>query len=213
MKAEKLISMASARGIDMIAIAQQSTAIPRKDTISRTRCGVRMTQLQEQPERRAYGKETRAIVELDLTGVDAGFALAGLAPAPTLAAFFAWAGHTQHYWPLVVHLRTVAMGLRKREHWPEAVENDAGVLVDYIEPLCEMVLFEDGHPSILDAAPPIGVGQDDQAGILRAIFCEVTLPVWKRHLEEHYTRIYGVWLGWLDSAARLAQSRLRENEV
>jgi hypothetical protein len=73
-----------------------------------------------------------------------------------------------------------------------------------------MVLFDDQHPGMLDDAPPTRVGQDDQKGILRAIYLEVPLPVWKRHLAEPHARITGVWVGWLDHAARHVQARLRE---
>jgi hypothetical protein len=218
LNAEQLISMASARGIDFVAAAQQSTDLPRRDTVSRTRLGVRITQLQEQPEMRAYGRETRSMVEPEWSSADAGFVLAGLdkvcgSPAPALAALYAWAGHRQYYWPLVTELRTVAMRLRRREHWAELIENHRGQPVDYIERLCEMALFDDEHPTMLDYAPEASVGQDHQGGILRAIYCDVALPVWKRNLADRYTRIWGVWVGWLDTAARYAQSRLREDEM
>jgi hypothetical protein len=210
LNAEKFISMASARGIDFIAIAQQSTELARKDTSCRQRCGLRIVQLNEQPAMRAYGRETMVVVEPEWSVSDVGFALAGLEDAPSWAALYAWAGHSQYYWPLVVALRKVAVRMRYRHHWPQLIENTRGDLVDYIEQLCEMVLFDDQHPTMLDYAPQPRVGQDDQTGILRAIYCDVTLPMWKRELAERYAWVWGAWVGWLDAAARHVQVRLRE---
>jgi hypothetical protein len=204
--------MAAARGIDLISAAQNLTALPRKDTLTRTRCGLRITQLQEASTHRAYGKETPTMAEPDFSAVDAGFALQGVARVPTLAALYAWADQRQNYWTLVVELRTAAVRLMRRECWPTMVENHAGQAIEYIERLCEMVLFEDKHPGILDYAPPARVGQDDQTGIIRAICCEVTLPVWKSQLADRYACIYGIWMGWLHTAAAAAQRNLREDD-
>jgi hypothetical protein len=131
---------------------------------------------------------------------------------PTLAALYAWADQRQNYWELVVELRVAAGRIQRRECWPDMVENHRGDAVRYIERLCEMVLFEDKHPGVLDYAPPARVGQDDQTGIIRAICCDVTLPTWKRVLADRYARIYGVWADWLHTAAAAAQRNLREDD-
>jgi hypothetical protein len=212
--AEKLISMAAARGINLVEVAQQSTDVrPRKETVSHIHAGHRFVKLLETSQRRAYGKSTRTMVaEQDWSAADVGHALAGLDNAQTLAAMFAWAGASQNYWPLVVELRKVAVRLARQRHWPDLVENHRGEPMSYLERLCEMALFDDQHPGALDYAPPARVGQDDQSQILRAIYCEVTLPTWKHVLADRYSFIWGVWVGWLDEAARRAQAKLREDE-
>lgn len=203
--------MAAARGIDLVQAAKQSTALPRSNTRTWTRHGVRVTELVEGPGQAAYGRETRSVDEPEFSAADAGFALMGLGRAETLAALYAWAGQSQNYWPLVVELRTVGMRMRRRDHWPEMVERTTGQPWDYLERLCEMVLFEDGHPGMLDYAPPAKIGQPEQKGILRAVFCDVNLPTWSRHLAGPYANLFGLWTGWLDHAARSAQARLRED--
>lgn len=196
-----------------MSLAKQSTdARPRKDTLTRTRFGLKVTQLLEQPASRAYGKQTPSFADTDWNSADVGMLLAGLGSAQTLAALYAWAGATQNYLQLRDELMKRSLALRREFNWPWTVRNMHGQAVGYLDRLCEMVLDEDRYPGVLDYAPVAGVGQDDQTGILRAIYCDVTLPVWKRHLAERYAGIRGVWIGWLDEAARRAQARLRDDE-
>lgn len=213
MNAEQLISMAAARGVDLCAAAKQSADTKGKpQTRSHVHAGMRFIELLEQPERRAYGKSTRTMVQPEWTGEDAALALAGLGRTQTLAALYAWAGARENYWSLVTELRMAAERIRRRHSWPDLTVSHDGQPRPYIERMCEMVLFDDQHPGVLDYAPPATIGGDDHGGILRAVACEVTLPVWRAQLAPRYAHVWGVWVGWLDEAARRVQAKLHDDE-
>jgi hypothetical protein len=217
MKAEELISLASAPGVDLVAAAQsRSNFAPRKTTITRQRLGLRITQLVQPPSSGAHGKESPSFIPPEWSSSDAAFALAGLdaaarSPYPALAAFYAWAGHTEHYHRLLDGLVQEALQIRRQENWPIRVRGAAGE-IGYIGNLCRMVLDDDRYPGVLDYAPEAKVGQGDRRGEQRAQYCDVTLPVWRSQLADRYSLLRGVWTGWLDTAARWVQRRLREDD-
>lgn len=218
MKAEELISLAGARSVDLVSAAQsRSDVVPRKDTETYVRCGLRVVKLLEGPTSAAYGKQTPTIVPPEWSSEDAALALAGLDRAcgsiyPALAALYAWAGHDQNYHRLLDGLMRAALQMRRDYNWPVRVRGVAGE-ISYLDNLARMVLDDDRCPGVLDYAPEPRPGQADRKGELRAQYCDVPLAVWRSQLADRYALLRGVWIEWLDTAARWAQRRLREEEV
>lgn len=211
MRAEELVALCGARGLDLQAIAKQSSdAAPVSDVRRYQRHGLKVVQLMPAAQQRAYGKETRSMVERDWTVQELGQAAYGVPKLAFLAACFSWAGDYQHMIELHDGLMQHALQFRRQYKWPFQVESNDGCRVHYLEHLCAMVLDEDAHPSIFSYRPP---PDDPKASSIHAIYCGVTEQVWRRSLLDRFERLRMVWWGWHNQAARMIQSQLRDDET
>ncbi len=208
MRAEELVALCAARGLDLQAMAKQSTAAPPVSDVRRyQRRGVKVVELLPQSQQRAYGKETRSMVEREWSVQELGQAAVGVPRLPFLAACFSWAGEHGHMLELHDGLMHHALQLRRSLRWPFQVEGHDGRRQHYIEHLCAMVLDEDAHPSIFGYRPTT----TDSTSI-HAIYCGVTEQVWRRSLLDRFERLRFVWWDWHNQAARMIQAQLRDDQ-
>lgn len=210
MKAEELVALCGARGVDLIGLAKQKSdmAAPR-NVRTYQKCGLRAVELLEASAARAHGKETRSIVEREWTVEELGQAAAGVPHIAFLAACFAWAGDRGHFLELVDSLMIHALQYRRIQKWPFQVEGHDGRRVHYLEHLCTMVLDEDQHPSLFAYRQEAKPGQAPPPSIY-AIYCGVDEATWRRSLAGRYEQIRAVFWSWLDTSARMIQAKLRD---
>jgi hypothetical protein len=199
MKAELLISISSAHGIDLERAAKMSSREkPAADVVPGKR-GARV--LVPPPKNRVKGSETRTMVRPRWTVQEIGQASANVPEAPFRAALYAFAGAHEHLWWLHGELIGRAKMFSRLYHWPALVKDYHGIDSPYIAHLCRLVLDEDANPVYFRAAPS-----------LYGIYMRVTDRVWEKTLEPCYREVKWAWADWLGSAARMIQAKLSEAE-
>ncbi len=195
MKAEDLLSLAAARGVDLIQAAQAGTdARPVRELQTKGFNG--HTVLLELSQSRARGKESPSTIRPFWSMAELGQAAAGVRRIPYLAACFAWAGDRSNFWVLHRALHREALALQHHHAWPSEVEDIFGIGTPYLPLLGRLVLDEDAAPSVF-IVPAV-----------YALYLRDSEATWERHLIERYMQIKDVWLEWLQRAARKIQSRL-----
>ena len=114
MKAEELISLASAHGVDLLqAAGSGNNAKPKRDTVKK--CGsIRL--VENTSISRAVGKETFVFDRPQWTVAEIGQAAAGVPDVCFRAACYAFAGSRSQFWPLHAALHTHAQILAAQKH-------------------------------------------------------------------------------------------------
>lgn len=200
MRAEDLVALASCHGVDLLAAARVA-AKPAKNTgtITKFQNGVKSTILIPLPANRAKGKDSHAMVRPAWTMAELGQASHGVPEVPFMAACFAYAGDRSNYWKLQNALYDRARIMRNTRDWPFEVIDHHSIKRPYLAHLAKLVLDFDACPAMFNACPQ-----------LYAIYMGVTERIWERDLQEHFQDLQQVWTGWLHTAARIIQPRLRE---
>lgn len=128
-----------------------------------------------------------------------GFAAAGVATIPFLAACFAFAGDRSNYWTLHGALYREALALAARHHWPTEAFDLHEISAPYFHRMAKLVLDADATPSAF-VIP----------GVF-ALYMNVSENTWEGAIEPRYAVLCDVWHDWLHEAAARIQSRLRED--
>jgi hypothetical protein len=200
MRAETLISLAAAHGVDLERAARQG--VPRRNVVTkRFQNGRRASILIEPPTSRARGAETRSSQRPTWSTHEIALACVGVPELEFRAALFAFAGARSQYWRLIDALNCEAQRLQARHEWPERVPDIHGIPIEYTRHLAKQVLDLDQHPNLFQVAPA-----------LHWIYLNTTERVWERQLAEPFNAIQFEWLRWIGSAASRIQARLRDDE-
>jgi hypothetical protein len=203
MDAASLIKLAAARGIDLnhvagVASRLDGAAAPRK---------LSATELKYRKEHKfsldvaetVKGRESRTYRQPGWTIGELGQAAQGLGPIPWAAALYSYAGSRHAYYVLWQALATEAHRIAKREGWPAKVVNENGEPRFFREDLAELVLIEDANKHIFAAAPA-----------LHALYMNVTVISWEKHLNDPYRSLKGAYDRWLDTARGWISRRICE---
>jgi hypothetical protein len=203
MRAEVLLSMAAAQGIDLRAMSGQKSGrfTPRKDTKTHMHRGVKCTVLQEVVTNKAKGTGERSTLRPQWTTAEIGMAAMGVPKIEFMAALFAFAGDHSQYWDIHAALVKEAERLSAERHWPVEVIDVYGIGRPYLKHLALLVLFQDAYPTLFEVCPEIS-----------GIYLGVKEKTWSKHMVSRYLELQSIWLGWLSNAARTMQPRL-ESEL
>lgn len=197
MKAEKLVTLASPHGVDLLAAARKSTKPTKRDTLKRTRRGITSTHLLPPAWNRARGCPDRSVLRPEWTIAELGQAGQGVPEIPFMAACYAFAGEQGNYWRLHQALCHRGAHLAQQYRWPATVKDLHGIQVQFLAHLAVLLLDWDANPHPFRASPG-----------LYAIVMRVTQPVWEKQLQGPFEDLHLVWMDWLREAARRIQSRL-----
>lgn len=198
MLAEDLVTLASARGVDLLRAAKMAS--DRKRDASRKngkngKNGVAM--LLPPPASQANGKETRSVLRPTWTIAELGSAAAGVPKTCFHAVCFSIAGDRSRFWALQQRLYQKAVVLQEERQWPLGVRDVHGIESPYLAHLSTLVLDEDMHYELFRVHPP-----------LYSFYMRVTEKVWDRQLQGRFEELKLIWLGWIDEATRRIQSKL-----
>lgn len=201
MRAEELIALAAAHGIDLKHVAGASSNI---HGLARRRRRGRdeLKRSQGRPlTDSARGSDDAGGAAPDWTIAELGQAAAGLDELPWLAACYSFAGAQTAYWPLCRALAIQAVELRVRYSWPAQITDISGQPRFYCEELAHLVLDEDANKPLFTAAPQ-----------LYCLYMRVSEQVWERSLLERFTTLQYVYQKWLSQARSYLQHRIMEDE-
>jgi hypothetical protein len=188
--------------VDLISAARVATKPPKNNgTLTKFQNGVKTTVLIPPPMNRVRGKSSHTMVRPTWTLAELGQASQGVPQVPFMAACFAYAGDRSNYWKLHGALLDRARLMRDARKWPMEVIDHHSIKRPYLEHLAKLVLDVDACPSMFNACPQ-----------LYAIYMGVTERIWERDLQEHLRDLQEVWTGWLHTAARIIQPRLRDGD-
>ncbi len=203
MKADDLVALAAAHGVDLLQAAKTASTERNRSQTQRQRFanGRRATVLIEPPVMRARGSATRTTDRPEWTLEELGQASAGVPQVAFWAACFAFAGDRSEYWRLWDRLHYHALQLRWKQGWPAQLPGEQGRPVHYLAQIAQLVLDEDAHPHLFLAAP-----------VLYSAYVGVSEDVWRSRAFERFDSVKLIYLGWIDEARRIIQPRLRENE-
>lgn len=210
MRAEDLISMANAHGVDLMRVAKNMTsddpavmAAARDVVRKRFAAGRTALVLVEPSGSPARGKETRSAKRPEWTAAELAQASAGIDELHFRAALYAYAGDRKWYKWLFEQLRDEAFNLRDERQWPTALPDrfHPQLEVYYLPLLAAMVLDEDAYPSVFKVSPP-----------LYPIYMRVSDKDWSRSVEGPFNVLKNVWVNWATEALRMIQPRLRQHE-
>jgi hypothetical protein len=201
-KAEDLIVLAAAHGIDLkhIAGASAPTSGPSVRRRSRTREEIAANIPVRETVR---GTSTRTMRRAAWSLAELGQAAQGVPRIPWLAACFAFAGDDRVFWELHRALRYEAEWLQRHHEWSAQVIGADGAPRFYIEALAQLVLDEERHAHLFAAAPAT-----EKRPSLYAIYLHIEEPLWKRRIFERFDLLKLRYLGWLDTASAMIQRKL-----
>lgn len=202
MKADELIALAAAHGIDLVQAARMGENAPRRDVVQqRFESGRRAPVLQPPPKMLAHGKATPTYDRPEWSLAELGQAAKDVPQVAFWAACFAFAGDRSVYWKLWDALLAESIRLRRLKRWPAQVPGMDGRPRHYLAEIAQLVLDEDAHPHIFRAAPA-----------LYAVYVGVNDHIWSRHVFERFDQVKLRYLGWLATAQGIISPRLRSPE-
>src|SRR5437868_3748493 len=116
MKAEELVSLAAAHGVDLVQAASRCAPGGRRDATLRRHGtnGHAYSVLIAPSAQRANGHASRSFERQPWSLAELGQAAAGVPKVPFMAACYAFAGDVSTYWPLWSELQQTAQQLRLR---------------------------------------------------------------------------------------------------
>jgi hypothetical protein len=203
MKAEELISLASARGIDLVQAARLGGQPPAADTVRiRNAAGRYFTALRQRSGLEAQGRGSPSHERPGWTLAELAQAAAGVSRVHFMAACYSLAGDRSVYWKLWEALHFTALRLRTRNNWPKQIRDAEGAPIFYLEQLVQLILDEDANAHLFNSAPA-----------LYAIYLRIDEQTWRRAVFERFDAVKLRYLGWIDQAMRTMQPRLEESET
>jgi hypothetical protein len=217
MRADELVVLASAHGIDLTHVAgaaSNTRGAASKRSLTREERRKRMEEhlgLEIEPSVRGNGSRTYRRPQWSLAEI--GQAAEGVPELPWLAACYSWGGDSSCYWTLWWGLSYQAQRLGRREGWQPRVMGRAprdpktgkpivgakGEPRFYLLELAQMVLDEDAHKWAFAAWPG-----------LHAAYLQVEDATWARILAPRYEMLQGKYESWLATAKTLIQRKLAE---
>jgi hypothetical protein len=203
MRAQDLILLASAHGID---IRQAAKETPRE---REARCEKFVLRLAlpaytnactPVPAVSAAGHPSRSSRGRAWTLAELGQAAKGLRSTPWSAVLYAYAGFRSEYFQLHDALTKEALYLRRRHHWQMKITTTNGER-HYLADLAELVLDEEANGPLFRAAPG-----------LFAWYLDVSEEQWKKHIAHRYDALRCSFEGWLSRGERSIQRWVSERE-
>lgn len=196
MKADELVALAAAHGIDIAhTVASSTNTMGDAARRARTREEIRSFM----PVRETVdGKETRTRKPRYWTHAETGMGMAGCSRMPALAALYSWCGDRDEYAELHRGLTRETIRIAEKGNWAWQVEMVNGRRDYYIERLTELVLDEDACKAAFVAAPGF-----------YAVYMGVTQRVWSRPLTGYFLTVQERYQRWLDIAKGTIGRKLR----
>ena len=187
MKADELVALAAAHGIDISHTVASETnlhgiAARRRRTDEERRIGVPVRDT-------VTGSQTRVHRPRAWTHAETGLAAAGCQRMPWLAACYSWAGDRSGYKELHRGLTLVGIKEAERHDWPWRITLLDGTKGYYLERLAELVLDEEGCKPAFTAAPG-----------LYAIYLGVSPSTWSKPLWGYHLLLQQRYQRWLEIA-------------
>jgi hypothetical protein len=201
MKADELVSLAAAHGIDLGHVAGnasdlQGPARPRRRNDRELRCGIPVHLTVRGTGSRVYRRPAWTSAELAQAAI-------AVPRMPWLAACYSFAGDASGYKELHRGLMHQALQISEAEDWPWRVRGRDGAWRFYTAELAQLVLDGEAHQHLFVAAP-----------CLYALCMGVDEGVWAATLAQRYGSLQGKYERWLDVARGMIQRWLRpEAEV
>lgn len=199
MNSEKLVSLASAHGVDLVAAARVGAKPAPRDTVTQTKRGIRSTTLRLPPKNRAKGTPDRSVLRPTWTIAEIGQAAQGVPEIPFQAALYAWAGDRSHYWRLHQALYRCALSMAKQKGWPAVLRDLHGIESPYLGHLAALVLDWEANRHVFALAPQ-----------MYGVFMRVTQRTWEKHIQGAFEELSLTWLKWLGTAAKIMQPHLAD---
>ena len=190
MKAEDLIAMAAARGVDLEQAAKSSAKLPPKKS-----------KLLPPPPNRVTGRESRVFVKPEYTVAELGHAAQGVPKVCFQAACYAFAGDRSCYWPLHAAIHQNAVLLANEWRWPVNARNVHGLMEPYLQTLAKLVLDEDANPEYFRQVPEV-----------YPIYMHVEERTWENEIAQRFVDVRAIWTDWLYTAARMIQRKLADHQ-
>jgi hypothetical protein len=207
-RAEDLVLMANAHGVDLMRVAKNMTSdnpevMQAAKDVVRKRFGAGRSALVliPPPDSMAAGRETRSSKRPEWTAAELAQAAAGVPDLYFRAALFAYTGDRKYYWWLREQLSSEAHHIRHAARWSPVVDDVTGCELAYLKRLSALVLDEDAHASLFKIAPR-----------LYPVYMHISERTWDRELEGRFTVLKNVWVGWATEALRMIQPKLRQHE-
>jgi hypothetical protein len=199
-RAEELVALASAHGVDLTHNARLGTPGRRHATERQRGTNGHSYEVLTAPSaQRANGRASYTHARPAWSIEDLGQAAAGVPRLSFLAACYSYAGDRSAYWELWAGLERAAQELRLRHAWPAQVRSAAGPHVFYLEQLACLVLDEDAHPHLFQSAPG-----------LYAIYAGVDESTWRQSVFHRFDKVRLRFLGWIGEAMSIMQARLED---
>lgn len=193
MKAEQLLLMATARGINL------DLGRPKRDAPSMvTRTNGELT---------ARGTPTRSARPPEWSPREIGMAAQGMPDVSWRALCWVIGDEPRSRVYLKGALESYAADLSERECWPDRMPRgycgDCGCARDamrYVEDMCALAVIEIAKPSLYSSEAR------------RAEFFAVQEHTWTRHLSRRYQPLFERANGWYSEGVRYIQRRLNESQ-
>lgn len=186
MRAEELVALASAHGVDLIHAARSRSALP-----SRHKSGAAT----------ATGRQSYVHRAARWSVAEIGQAAAGVPQVPFQAALYSLAGDRSVYWQLWQALWVEAYALLEQCRWPPKVCGADGGVRFYLEELAKLVLDVDAHIPLFRAAP-----------VMYACCLGVSPKTWDGQLSRRFNMLQSRYQCWISEAMSIMQPRLLEEE-
>lgn len=198
MKAENLIALAAARGVDLLQAARSSAKPTRSNGgLVRKFIDGKMELVPRTPT--ARGSADHSTLRPTWTLQELAIASASVPDIPFMAACYAFAGDRSRFTKLQNALADRARRMQREQGWPLSVIDHHGIKRPYLDHLAKLVLDEDAHPVFFAAYPP-----------LYALYMGVTEQTWDKGLECRFIALKAVWGEWLGTACGIIQAKLRD---
>ncbi len=199
MKADELVTLAAAHGIDISHTVACETrldgaAAQRRRTPEEIARGLPVRET-------VSGTQTRVHRPRTWTHAETGMGAAGCPRMPWLAACYSWAGDQSGYKALHRGLTLQAIREAERHDWPWRITMLDGTRDYYLERLAELVLDEEGCRAAFVAAPG-----------LYAIYLGVSPSVWSKPLWGYHLVLQQSYQRWLDIARGTISRRLAHDQ-
>lgn len=195
MRADELVSLAAAHGIDLKEVAGNASdtkgvARVRARTPEERRSGRHI-------EPTARGAGSRVHRKRMWTAAELGQAAQGVPRMPWLAACYSLAGDSSGYPELHRGLMAQAIRIATRENWPMRVRCKDGSMQYYIAELAQLVLDVEAHKHLFVAAPA-----------LYAICMHMEEEIYATTMAHRYVSLRVQYERWLGTALSMIQSWL-----
>jgi hypothetical protein len=205
-KAEDLIVLAAAHGIDLKNIAGASRPTRGPSVRRRPRTPAEMKAARGRPQYDTVtGTTTRTFRRPPWSLAELGQAAQGVPRIPWLAARFAYAGDRDVYWELHDALTIEAVRLKRQHAWSAHIVGVDGLPRFYLLDLAQLVLDEEQHAPLFAAAPAT-----NKRPSLYAVYMHIEEALWSRRIFERFDLLKLRYLSWIDTANAMIQRRLSQ---
>lgn len=203
MKAEELMLLAAAKGVDLKRVAGGSNKDKGPTVRYRRRSEAELEQARGRPIYETVKGRTTIVHRFPTWSIaELGRAAAEVPRVPWLAACFSFAGDRTPavYWELHNALTFAAYRLQRRHGWSPQIVGIGGHPRFYLLELAQLVLDEDQHRHLFDSQPK-----------LYAAYLHIEEPVWRHKIFERFDALKLRYLIWLETARGMIQAKLSTN--